>query len=222
MSTFAIGDVHGCLRALDTLLEFLPSKPEDTLVFLGDYVDRGPNSREVLERLIELSTKPNFVALLGNHDVWMLRARSNEEWFKSWLSRGVGGVQTLESYDGSLKNVPEAHWRFLSETCVNFWETNAEIFVHAAADAHTPVPEQTEHWLLWERVYNIEQHESGKRVVCGHTSQKNGLPLDLGHAVCIDTFCHGGGWLSALCVETGQVWQANERGKTRVVWLDEG
>jgi serine/threonine protein phosphatase 1 len=58
-------------------------------------------------------------------------------------------------------------------------------------------------------------HESGKTVIVGHTSQKSGEILDLGHLVCIDTYCHGGSWLTALEVTTGQVWQANRNGELR-------
>ena len=219
--TFAIGDIHGCLTALDTLLDFLAPAADDRLIFLGDYVDRGPDSCGVIERLLELSKRPNFVALCGNHDVWMMRAAENEEWFRSWFGRGVGGVQTLESYGGDFKNVPKSHWDFLYETCLNYTQTRTEIFVHGAVKADLAVDAQSEEWLLWERVYNQQPHQSGKRVICGHTSQKNGLPYNVGHAVCIDTFCHGGGWLTALDVEANTYVQANQHGLTRRGFLED-
>ena len=215
--TFAIGDIHGCLTALDTLLESLNLQPADTLIFLGDYVDRGPDSRDVLERLIELSARDNTIFLRGNHDLWMERARDDDGWFGAWLDRGVGGRATLESY-GDFTGVPDSHWQFL-DNLIEYYETEREIFVHGAVDAESELFDQHQQTLLWERINDQAPHFSGKRVICGHTSQKNGLPLDIGHAVCIDTFCCGGGWLTALDVTTNRVWQASEQGATRAFEL---
>ena len=215
----AIGDVHGCLTALDTLLDFVELQPDDTLIFLGDYVDRGPDSRGVVERLIELSARPNTIFLRGNHDLWMENAREDRNWFISWFHGNVGGLETIHSY-GELTRVPDAHWEFL-DNLVEYYETGHEIFVHGAVDAGEELFDQHQQVLLWDRVDNQAPHFSGKRVICGHTSQKNGLPLDVGHAVCIDTFCCGGGWLSALDVTTNRVWQANEAGETRTFELGE-
>ena len=77
--------------------------------------------------------------------------------------------------------------------------------------------EQHAGMLRWESLRDMTPgpHESGKRVVAGHTSQKTGEVLDLGHLVCIDTYCHGGGWLTALEVRTGEVWQADRDGRMR-------
>ena len=213
----AIGDVHGCLTALDTLLESVGLQPADALIFLGDYVDRGPDSRGVIERLIELSARPNTVFLRGNHDLWMENARENESWFRTWLDRNVGGRQTLQSY-GSFADIPLSHWQFLDDL-VEYYETENEIFVHGAVDAEEELFDQHQQVLLWDRINNQAPHFSGKRVICGHTSQKSGLPLDISHAVCIDTFCCGGGWLSALDVVSNRVWQANEMGETRMLKL---
>ncbi len=75
--------------------------------------------------------------------------------------------------------------------------------------------------LYWESFNYPACHESGKTMICGHTSQKSGLPLVTGHAVCIDTRAYGDGWLSCLQVETGVLRQANRQGQTREFWLDE-
>ena len=213
----AIGDVHGCLTALDTLLEFVQLQPEDTLIFLGDYVDRGPNSRGVIERLIELSARDKTIFLRGNHDLWLENAREDRNWFLSWFDKNVGGLETIHSY-GNFSDVPLVHWQFL-DNLVEYYETETEIFVHGAVDADEELFDQHQQVLLWERINNQAPHFSGKRVICGHTSQSNGLPLDISHAVCIDTFCCGGGWLSALDVTTDRVWQANEDGETRMLSL---
>ncbi len=215
--TLAIGDVHGCLTALDTLLEFVQLQPDDTLIFLGDYVDRGPNSRGVVERLVELSARPHTIFLRGNHDLWMENAREDRNWFISWFHGNVGGLETIRSY-GELTKVPAAHWEFL-DNLAEYYQTEREIFVHGAVDGELELSDQHQQVLLWERVNDQAPHFSGKRVICGHTSQQNGRPLDIGHAVCIDTFCHGGGWLSALDVVSNRVWQANQAGATRLIEL---
>lgn len=218
----AIGDIHGCSTALDTLLESVAPQEEDTLIFLGDYIDRGPDSRGVLERLVELSQRERFVALRGNHDLWMLRAREDQEWFRAWLGSGVGGLKTLESYQAdSFQDIPEAHWQFLESTQL-FYETERFIFAHAAIEGDLPLVDMSEEALLWRRVTESTPHFSGKTLICGHTAQKKGVPLDLGHAICIDTNAYGSkGWLSCLEPQSRMLWRANNKGETRQGWLDD-
>ena len=86
--TLAIGDIHGCLTALDTLLGFVQPTPSDQLIFLGDYVDRGPDSKGVLDRLIELQRTGRVVCLRGNHEIMMLGAREGRDDFRFWLAFG--------------------------------------------------------------------------------------------------------------------------------------
>src|SRR5690242_9506638 len=94
MRILAIGDIHGCLTALDTLLDAVAPEPDDQIIALGDYVDRGPDSRGVLDRLIALYAGGRVVPLRGNHDVMMMEARKGRD--LGWLL--VGGKQTLLSY----------------------------------------------------------------------------------------------------------------------------
>lgn len=215
----AIGDIHGCSQTLETLLESVALRDDDHLVFLGDYVDRGPDSRGVIERLIELSKRPHFVALRGNHDDWMLKARQDKSWFQTWV--GVGGVNTIQSYGAkSLKAVPETHWQFLESTQL-FHQTEHFIFAHAAIEGDLELADMSEEALMWRRVTESTPHFSGKTLICGHSSQKNGVPLDLGHAICIDTCVYGKqGWLSCLDTNSFTLWQANQKGETRQSWLD--
>ncbi len=218
--TLAIGDIHGCRIALDALLEKVKPDATDTLILLGDYVDRGTDTRGVLDRLIRLVDETHLVAIRGNHDIMLMEARTQSDlYFHQWLA--VGGGATVASYGGSLDNVPPEHWRFLQNT-LPFYETEAHIFVHAGAEFETPMPEQHVGILYWEKLRNPQAHFSGKTVVVGHTSQKSGLPLDLGHTVCIDTFAYGsGGYLSCWNIATGEIVQANEAGETRSLWRDE-
>ena len=213
--TIAIGDIHGCSKALDALIEAIRPTPLDEVVMLGDYVDRGPDSRGVLDRLIALDSRCRLVPLLGNHDQMMLdvlNGKAPYDWYE------VGGLQALESYgpERSLEAIPGQHIAFL-EHCLDFHETETHIFVHANYYPDIPMDEQCVAMLRWESLKSFTPgpHDSGKRVIVGHSSQKSGEILDLGHLVCLDTFCHGGGWLTAMEVRTDRVWQADRDGRMR-------
>lgn len=225
MRTLAIGDIHGCSAALDALLELVRPRPTDRLIFLGDYVDRGPDSAGVIARLIDLRwSMPHAVFLRGNHELMMMRARTDRSERKNWLS--VGGVQCLASYGDatrpavSMEDIPAEHWFFLDRECVDFFETETHLFVHANLDPDLPLAEQSESMLFWEFLSSPVRHASGKTAICGHTSQKSGEILDLGTIICIDTFACGGRWLTCLDVDTREFWQANLAGMTRTGNLD--
>jgi serine/threonine protein phosphatase 1 len=220
MRLLAIGDIHGCLGPLDDLLAWVSPTPEDLVIALGDYVDRGPDSRGVINRLLELKRRLNLVCLRGNHEEMMVEAfhggRSEK---KMWM--GVGGVQTLSSYavyagrTGTLDDVPPEHWEFLEEGLVDYYESERFIFVHATVEVDVPMDEQPNYALLWEFLPESMRHESGKMVICGHTSQKSGEIKVVPGAVCIDTRAFGDGWLTCLDVESGRYWQTNLFGKRR-------
>ncbi|HVK19427.1 MAG TPA: metallophosphoesterase family protein [Fimbriiglobus sp.] len=220
MRTLAIGDVHGASATLDALLAVVRPTPEDLLVFLGDYVDRGPDTRGVLDRLIALEGSHRCVFLRGNHELMMTRARHDRGELRMWQS--VGGRQALASYGpaATLADVPAAHWDFLDDRLVDYHETGTHIFVHANLFPELSLDEQPEEMLFWEFLGRPVRHVSGKTVVCGHSSQKSGEVLDLGDTICIDTFAYGGGWLTCLDVGSLRYWQANLQGQTREGWLD--
>ncbi|MDB5307373.1 MAG: serine/threonine protein phosphatase [Gemmataceae bacterium] len=221
MRVLAIGDVHGCLYQLDDLLDWVKPTAEDLVITLGDYVDRGPDSRGVLDRLVGLKKQgPKLICLRGNHEIMMLAARAGTRADRSmWLS--VGGVQTLGSYgpapgkSGALADVPEEHWAFLDYNLLDYYETDQHIFVHAGVACGIDMAEQPEHALYWDFLGEAMRHHSGKTVVCGHTSQKSGEVKVVPGAVCVDTYAHGGGWLTCLDAPTGKFWQVNQLGKKR-------
>ncbi len=99
--TIAIGDIHGCSIALEALIEAINPQPDDTIIPLGDYVDRGIDSKGVLDLLIELRDRCNLVPILGNHDQMMLHARDGRSDFQFWLN--CGGDAALDSYGSSGK-----------------------------------------------------------------------------------------------------------------------
>jgi serine/threonine protein phosphatase 1 len=209
--TLAIGDIHGCSTALDALLTVVAPAADDIVITLGDYVDRGPDSRGVLERLLSVERRARLIPLIGNHDEMMLEARGGRslDWQEGY------GVATIASYGGSLDQIPPTHWAFL-ERCRDWYETPTHIFVHASVDPHVAMQQQLAYVLHWQSLRaDALPHCSGKTLICGHASQKDGRPLNLTHAVCIDTYAYGGGWLTCLDPVSELVWMANQRGETR-------
>jgi serine/threonine protein phosphatase 1 len=214
--TIAIGDIHGCLAALDALIDAIRPRPDDVIVPLGDYINRGPDSRGVLERLIDLESRCRLVPILGNHDQMLLDVRAGK--YPIYWLLDMGGTTTLDSYGPGrdLALIPDDHYDFLGR-CRDFFETDTHIFVHANYFPDIPMAEQHVGMLRWESLGDMTPgpHESGKVVVVGHTPQRTGEILDLRHLKCLDTSCHGGGWLTALDVQTGEVWQADREGNMR-------
>lgn len=212
----AIGDIHGCSTALAALLAAVDPKPNDTIVLLGDYVDRGPDSKGVLDQIIALASRCRLVPLLGNHEEMLLNSRDNEENLNFWLD--CGGDATIESYGcgRQLDLIPLEHIRFL-ERCLSFYETETHFFVHANYEPDRPLIVQDEYTSLWLSLRNVVplEHDSGKVAILGHTPQPDGEVLDMGHLKCIDTGCVYGGWLTALDVGSGQIWQAHRFGVMR-------
>jgi serine/threonine protein phosphatase 1 len=213
----AIGDIHGCAIALRALIEAIHPQPDDTLVILGDCVDRGLDSCGVIDQLLALRERCRLVPILGNHEEMMLNFVDGRPQPDDWLQ--CGGAATVESYRGTNgKLIPPSleHIDFL-RTWIDCYQTDTHFFVHASYEPERPLTEQhwrTVRWLtLREGV--PDPHESGKIAVVGHTSLKDGEILDLGHLICIDTFCWGGGWLSALDVTSGDVWQFDREGRER-------
>jgi serine/threonine protein phosphatase 1 len=213
--TIALGDIHGCSLALKAIVDEIAPKPDDMIILLGDYVDRGIDSRGVLDYLIKLQDRCHLIPILGNHDQMMLEAQKGRSEFQFWLING--GSSALDSYGSSKKIelIPPSHFEFL-QSCRSYYESESYIFTHANYKPELPMEKQTDRTLRWLslRVSGPpKKHCSGKTVFVGHSPQPE--VLDIGHFVCIDTNCYKGGWLTAIDVETRQIWQANERGELR-------
>jgi serine/threonine protein phosphatase 1 len=212
----AIGDIHGCVHALEALIETIRPTSGDQLVLLGDLIDQGRDSCQVLDYVLALKHHCPVVVIKGNHEEMLLAARNSEPALRYW--ENCGGVSTLNSYrfGGSLDVIPERHWRLLSEA-VDYYETDEFIFTHAHYVSELPMQEQPEHQLRWALFHPEEMHPhcSGKPVIVGHTEQENSEICDLGFAVCIDTACWRHGWLTALDVNSKDFWQASRWGLLR-------
>ena len=214
-----IGDIHGFLTPLNLLLDHLKPDLEDTLVTLGDYIDRGPQSKDVLLTLIQLKTLTNLKMLIGNHDLMFLESIHFKRFNTDWLL--YGGLQTLESFGIDLAN-PDFQLfdakivDFLKSECSRYWEDEKHIFVHAGVDPSLPLDQQTDKLLFWDKLDpNFCGHHSGKKVVCGHTRQISGEPLNLKNLLCLDTNVYGGGWLTCCDLNSMEYWQANALGEFR-------
>ena len=222
MRTSGSLSAHGCSKALAALTDAIQPAALDTLVFVGDYINRGPDSRGVLEQGIDLSQRCTVVPLLGNHEemllVWKEERRtccsgsSSVGWTPSRpmataVARTLGPLTCRRSSHA-------ATW--ISSRIAGTTTRQSAIFVHAYYEPKLPLHTQNWSGLRWASLpANPEPHCSGKVAIVGHMPQKNGQILDLGFLKCIDTNACDGGWLTALEVESGKVWQANQAGEVR-------
>ncbi len=204
---FAIGDIHGCLDALEKLLKILPIKwGKDLVVFLGDYIDRGPDPKGVIEKVIELKRLygDKIITLKGNHE-WMF------ERFLKGIDVDIflynGGGSTLRSYynqSGRLE-IPEEHLKFLKELKL-YYETEHYIFVHAGLRPGKDLKDQQEEDLLWIREsFYYSNYRFPKTVIFGHTPFS--IPLILKDRIGIDTGCVYGGALTAIELPYKEIYQ---------------
>lgn len=200
---FAIGDIHGCRSLLEELLGRLDLHPEtDTVVFIGDYIDRGPDSRGVVETVLALRRRiSKVICLMGNHERMFLDYLEDPAAAAMFL--GNGGVATLRSYglwradQVTIGDLPEEHRAFFES--LSLWhETEQYLFVHAGLRPGVPLAEQDPWDLVWIRREFIHSPATfGKTVVFGHTPLPE--PYVDGTKIGIDTGAVYGGPLT--CVE---------------------
>ncbi|MBN2295370.1 MAG: serine/threonine protein phosphatase [Pirellulales bacterium] len=211
-----IGDIHGYTAALDAVVTAADIQPEDTLVALGDYIDRGPDSKGTIQYLIDLSKRCRLIPILGNHDqmalaMGVMGPGAMDDWLK------FGGDATLRSYGcKSPGDFPVEHIDFLAE-CLDYYETEKYFFVHASYQEDLPLAEQTPDILRWDTLRRRVPgpHCSGKTAIVGHTAQPDGEIVDIGHLICIDTWIYGEGRLTLMDVNSRELWQADKTGKLR-------
>ena len=197
--TVVVGDIHGCLDSLNNLLDIILPMA-DTLIFLGDYVDRGPESQGVVETLLALQTHhPRLVTLKGNHDFMFQQYFDNQE---SNPFLRVGGKETLASYgiphdaSGPLASIPAAHIHFFRELPLLFEDQHA-FYVHAGLEPDRHLTLQRPQWCLWARKKFLNSHfQLGKPIIFGHTVFPR--PYIKKDKIGIDTGAVYGGQLTAL------------------------
>jgi serine/threonine protein phosphatase 1 len=210
---FAIGDIHGCLEKLEELVEKMAvDRQRDTLVFIGDYIDRGKSSREVVSYLIRLQGEyQNVICLRGNHEQMFM---DYLEGVNEGLYLGNGGRATLDSYGILLSDdiearkakIPPEHMNFF-QSLLPYYETDQYIFVHAGLRPEMPLCDQAIDDLLWIRFEFIEnENDFGKTVVFGHTPMKN-LLINR-NKIGIDTGAVYGGKLTGVELPEIKIYQA--------------
>ncbi len=171
---YAIGDVHCCYRTLRVLVEdVIRPEPTDAIFLLGDYIDRGPDSKGVLDYLIELFDREDiFVSpLLGNHEELCLQAAAGDKVAeKIWY--GNGGLATLKSFGVERpEDIPKKYLDFMA-AMRRIQVKDDYVLVHAGLDFATddPIHDTTPEFMLWDRSERVHPQNIGDRtLVCGHT-----------------------------------------------------
>jgi serine/threonine protein phosphatase 1 len=221
---YAIGDVHGradllggVFSRIDASLKASPVK-QPVQVLLGDYIDRGPNSREVIDALIARARQHAMIFIKGNHESYAVEFLSDPSVLSEW--KQVGGINTLLSYGvkpstrddpkqrqdvaaAFRQALPESHQRFLQSLALSF--TSGDFFfTHAGVRPGTPLSEQREHDLLWIREdFLLHEEDFGKIIVHGHTPTK--MPDVRPNRINIDTGAYATGLLTCLVLQDDQM-----------------
>ncbi len=180
----AITDIHGEYEKLENVLSKIETREDDIFVFLGDYIDRGGKSKEVIERVIQQSETHKCVYLMGSHEYAYLHARGGDQYY-DYLFWNYGGPATVKSY-GSFENIYKIHGEFL-DNLKFYYLTDKYLFVHAGINPRYSLEEQDETDLVYIRgaFYN-HPHNFPQKVIFGHTEfdepqvQKDKICIDLG------------------------------------------
>ena len=211
--TIAIGDIHGHADVLKRLLTQVQPTASDAIVFLGDYINRGPDSRGVVDAILALKGGCNVRCVYGNHEEMLVQARhGGKDDVHYWET--FGGLATAKSYGESgryaaskiFANNP-AHADFYLNL-LPFYETDSHVFVHASYDPSRG-GDQHGDVLRWTRFGKYPPPV--KTLICGHSPQKSLLPCFQERQICIDTGCgvFKDGRLTAMDVHTQDIWQEN-------------
>lgn len=226
--TFVIGDIHGGLRALKQVIERASVTKDDTLIFLGDYVDGWGESAQVIQFLIELIKDQNCVFIKGNHDAWCEEWLREKEWDKVWGFHG--GFLTVKSYE-SLNDIERLeHLNFFERMKLFHIDQNNRLFVHAGfTSMHGPMQEyhpSNFNWdrTLWEMALTMDKHirKDSKlfpkrlllfdEIYIGHTPTLNydiTVPMNGCNVWNIDTGAAFWGSLTIMDVDSKQFWQSD-------------
>lgn len=179
-----ISDIHGEYEKLCRILEKITPKKDDTIVFMGDYIDRGKKSREVVDKIIDMKTVCNCVYLTGSHEYAMLHAKSDE--YYNYLFWNYGGDATAESY-GGFDNIMKIHGDFFNS--LKFYHIIGKyLFIHAGVKISVPLEEQSEEDMVYIRsAFYTKPHHLPYKIIFGHTEFDT--PQVQEDKICIDTGC---------------------------------
>jgi len=201
---YAISDIHGCYDQLIHLLDQIPPLgPDDKIIFLGDYIDRGPKSYEVVQHLLQLP-KESTIFLKGNHEDLLLEYIEGDYGaYTCWIRNG--GEETIKSYNNAVGGsndeefqIPQEHLDFY-RNLILFYETEHYFFVHAGLNPYRSLTDQSKEDLLWIRdpfILSKKKLPTDRKVIFGHTPLKS--PLVMEDKIGIDTCCFMTGRLTCL------------------------
>jgi len=209
---FAIGDIHGCFQPFKQLIETkINLKPTDKLILIGDYIDRGPESKDVIDYIIHLQKNGfDIVPLLGNHEAMLLEAYVNKDKILTWLFNG--GAETLKSFKiSNLLDIDSVYIDFF-RSLPHYYSLNEFLFVHAGFNDKITDPFEDKYTMLWhcskkyantilkEKVI-VHGHRPQKADALVHTiaSDRNIINIDTG---CVYADKEGYGKLTAIDINT--------------------
>ena len=198
----AITDIHGELGKLENVLSKIDNQPDDIFVFMGDYIDRGPDSKGVVEKVIEISKKFKTITLIGSHEYALLHANTDE--YYHYLFWNYGGPSTVKSYGGRFENILVTHGDFF-RNLEFYYLTEDYLFVHAGIDPRYGLEEQTETDLVYIRsAFYRNKHNLPQKIIFGHTEFDT--PLIQDDKICIDLGCgkYKNAKLCALILDNGR------------------
>lgn len=179
-----ISDIHGEYEKLCRVLEKIAPKKDDTIVFMGDYIDRGKKSREVVDKIIDMKNACNCVYLTGSHEYAMLHAKSDE--YYNYLFWNYGGDATAESY-GGFDNIMKVHGNFFNSLKF-YYIIGKYLFIHAGVRIGVPLEEQSEEDMVYIRsAFYTKRHHLPYKIIFGHTEFDS--PQVQADKICIDTGC---------------------------------
>jgi len=201
-----ISDIHGEYEKLCLVLDRLAPQKDDTIVFMGDYIDRGSNSRQVVDKIIEMQNVCNCVYLIGSHEYALLHSDSDE--YYNYLFWNYGGPQTVQSY-GSYENIFKIHGEFF-RSLKFYHRIDNYLFVHAGVNPNYPLEEQDEIDMVYiRRNFYEHKHNFPYKVIFGHTDFD--VPQVQADKICIDTGCgkYENAPLTAFVSENGKEYFVN-------------
>lgn len=226
--TFAVGDIHGTLKALQQAIAIIDFRKDDLLIFLGDYVDGWSESPGVISYLDELSTMCNCIFLKGNHDVWCQSWLKGEYPNPYWLQHG--GRSTVEAYKNISNEIKQQHIAFFDRMQNYYIDEKNRLFVHAGfSSMHGPKAESYEsnfYWdrTLWEMAVTMDERiqkdsmlypkrlKLFEEIFIGHTPTiyyNTDMPMHAANVWNVDTGAAFTGKLSILNADTKKVWQSD-------------
>ena len=166
MRYIAITDIHGELEKLENLFSKLDIRKEDKFIFMGDYIDRGPNSKGVVDRVIEQSNYNECVYLIGSHEYALMHSDMDE--YYQYLFENYGGPATVRSY-GGYNNIFKIHGDFF-KNLKWYYLTDKYLFVHAGINPVYPLENQSEVDLVYIRgKFIYSKHKLPQKIIFGHT-----------------------------------------------------